>query len=128
MVTCCPLTYLAAHRKVRMPEVAGSFGEGWLFWSDCGRRSRMDYRSKSKTLIAILLSLRNRIALSVSWFLRYKYLLPILLAFFQPSDVKTSEPSLPKKVSAALHSGAATLSSPENSCAGEVTCVFLESA
>lgn len=88
----------------------------------------MDYRSKSSTLIAILRSLRHRVVLSVSWFLRYKYLLPILLAFLLQSDIKTTEPSLPKKVSAALHSGAAMLPSPENSCAGEVTCVFLESA
>jgi hypothetical protein len=122
------LTNLAAHRKVRMPEVAGSFGEGWLFWPDCGRRSRMGYQSKSTTLIAIFRSLRNRVVLSVSWFLRYKYLLPILLAFLLQSDVKTTKPLLPKKVSAALHSGAAMLPSPENSCAGEVTCVFLESA
>jgi hypothetical protein len=88
----------------------------------------MDYESKSRTLIAILRSLRNRLVLSVSWFLRYKYLLPILLAFLQPSDVKTTQHSLPKKFSAALHSGAAKLASPENSCAGEVTCVFLKSA
>ena len=88
----------------------------------------MDYQSKSSTLIAILRSLRNLVVLSVSWFLRYKYLLPILLAFLQPSNVQTTEPSLPKKVSAALHSGGALLPSTENSCAGEVTCVFLESA
>lgn len=88
----------------------------------------MDYRSKSKTFIAILRSLRNRAMLSVSWFLRYKYLLPILLAFLLQSDVKTTQPSLPRKVSAALHSGGAMPSAPENSCAGEVTCVSLESA
>ncbi len=80
----------------------------------------MGYQSKSTTLIAIFRSLRNRVVLSVSWFLRYKYLLPILLAFLLQSDVKTTKPLLPKKVSAALHSGAAMLPVPENSCAGEV--------
>ena len=48
----------------------------------------MDYRSKSRTLIAILRSVGNLILLSLSWFLRYKYLLPILLAFVLWSDVK----------------------------------------
>ena len=76
---------------------------------------RFNSRSGSGSLRAFLRTFYCQLLRGLCLFLRYKYLFPILLAFLLPSDVKTSEPSLPRKVQCLPHSGVARLPASENS-------------
>jgi hypothetical protein len=81
------------------------------------RRWRVDYRHKRETVAAVLRSLCGHVVISISWLVRYKYLLPILLAFLIQTDVKTSESSLPAKFVLVLQPtpNLVTWPDPENS-------------